>query len=83
MFNVVLVGKKEQVLAHFKDRMRQLKEQAEDSHEALLQTVQGLLEHMPAKSPIHGGVLVRCEGDVRPETARVSITVESVALIGG
>jgi acyl-CoA hydrolase len=82
MFDVCLVGKKDQMLAHFKDKMRQLKEQAEESHTALNTAVTALVEQMPWKSPIYNGVMVHVRGDVRPEAAQIHITVESVILAG-
>jgi hypothetical protein len=83
MFDVRLVGKKDEVLMHFKDKMRGLKEQAEESHEALGTAVVALVDQMPRRSPVHNGVLVRVQGDVRPEMAQIIVTVESIALVGG
>jgi hypothetical protein len=83
MYDVRIVGKRDDVLAHFKDKMRALKEQAEESHESLTFAVSALLSQMPAKSPIFNGVMVHVQGDVRPETARITVTVESVMLAGG
>lgn len=82
-YDVRLCGKKEAVLAHFKDKMRALKEQSEDSHPALDAAVTALLEHMPQKSPIHSGVMVHVSGDVRPEMGKITVVVESIALAGG
>jgi len=82
-FDVRLCGKKENVLAHFKDRMRALKEQSEESWPALDTAVMGLIEHMPQKSPIHNGVMVHVFGDVRPEMGKITVVVESIALAGG
>lgn len=80
MFDVRIVGKREDVLAHFKDRMRALKEQAEQAHESLSFAVSALLSDMPQKSPIYNGVMVHVSGDVRPEMAKINVTVESVVL---
>ena len=83
MYNVLIVGKRDDVMAHFKDKMRALKEQAEESHESLNIAVQALLTNMPQKSPIYNGVMVHVTGDVRPEAAKIFVSIESVILAGG
>jgi hypothetical protein len=82
-FEIRLAGKKDVLMAHFKDKLRGLKEQSEESWPALEVAVSALIEHMPQKSPIHGGVLIQVSGDVRPETGKITITVESIAMLGG
>lgn len=82
-FDVRLCGKKENVIAHFKDKMKGLKEQGEESHEALTNAMLALVEQMPQKSQFHNGVMVHTFGDLRPEMGKVTITVESVILAGG
>jgi hypothetical protein len=82
MYDVRIVGKREDVLAHFKDKLRALKEQAEESHESLGFAVSALLSNMPQKAQIYNGVMVHVQGDVRPEVAKIVVTVESVILAG-